>query len=62
MKNCLHSMDAANRVRMSLSNDLIERISQDSAFNMNKDELQNILNQGYIGKVLSRLKIFLKPS
>jgi len=58
----LHSMDAANRVKNEgLSNDLIERISQDSAFNMNKDELQNILNpKDYIGRSAQQVEDFLK--
>ena len=55
-------MDAANRVKNEgLSNDLIERISQDSAFNMNKDELQNILNpKDYIGRSAQQVEDFLK--
>lgn len=57
----LHSMAAANRVKNEgLDNDLIERISYDSAFNMNKNELKNVLDPKlYIGRSVEQVEEFL---
>ena len=58
----LHSMAAADRVKnKGLSNDLIERISLDSAFGMDKGELNEILNPGlYTGRSAEQVEEFLR--
>jgi len=58
----IHSMAAAERVKNEgLNNDLIERISQDSAFGMDINELKEVLNPKlYIGRSAEQVEEFLR--
>lgn len=58
----VHSMEAGKRVKVDgLENDLMERIINDSAFNINKDELENMLTPGnYIGRSPEQVDEFVK--
>lgn len=58
----VHSMAAAQRVKSEgLNNDLIERIAQDSAFGMNMDELNEVLNpKNYIGRSAEQVEEFIR--
>lgn len=58
----VHSMAAADRVKNEgLNNDLIERISKDSAFGMGIDELKEVMNpKHYIGRSAEQVEEFLR--
>lgn len=56
-----HSMAAAKQVKtLGLPNDLIERIINDNSFNMNKDEIESILNpNNFIGRAPNQVLDFI---
>lgn len=58
----LHSMDAGRTVKEEgRENDLIERIIADSAFNLTKDDIQNILKpEKYIGRANYQVSEFIE--
>lgn len=57
-----HSMAAAKQVKtLGLPNDLIERIIKDNSFNMNKDEIESILNpNNFIGRAPNQVLDFIE--
>ncbi|SHI71183.1 adenylosuccinate lyase [Clostridium amylolyticum] len=57
-----HSMAAAKQVKtLGLPNDLIERIIKDNSFNMNKDEIESILNpNNFIGRAPNQVIDFIE--
>jgi len=57
-----HSMDAAKQVKtLGLPNDLIERIIKDNSFNMNKNEIESILNpNNFIGRAPNQVIDFIE--
>lgn len=57
-----HSMSAAKQVKtLGLPNDLIERIIKDNSFNMNKDEIESILNpNNFIGRAPNQVIDFIE--
>lgn len=58
----IHSMAAAKVVKEEgKANDLLERIAEDDLFNLNKDELVNLLNpKDYIGMAPQQTEAFLE--
>jgi len=57
----VHSMEAAKKVKAEgQRNDLIERIAQDPAFNLNIDEIRSVLEpKNYIGRAPSQVVEFI---
>lgn len=57
-----HSMEAARTVKeKGLPNDLVDRITQDSYFDVTKEELQEVLKpENYIGRAPSQVTEFLE--
>lgn len=57
-----HSMSAAKQVKtLGLPNDLIERIIKDNSFNMNKNEIESILNpNNFIGRAPNQVIDFIE--
>lgn len=57
----VHSMEAAKKVKVEGGkNDLIERIAQDSAFNLNLEELKSVLEpKNYVGRSLQQVEEFV---
>lgn len=58
----LHSMEAARKVKeLGLENDLLNRIAEDSLFNMTKDEILSILNPyNFIGRSPGQVTDFIQ--
>ena len=58
----VHSMEAARVVKeQGLPNDLIERISSDPAFDVNREDLETLLKpENYIGRAPSQVEEFLE--
>jgi adenylosuccinate lyase len=63
----VHSMEAARKVKeQGLENDLLNRMAEDSAFNMSKDEILSILNpKNFIGRapgqVVDFIEVYIDP-
>jgi len=57
----VHSMEAAKKVKVEGGkNDLIERISEDCAFNLNLDELRSVLEpKNYVGRSPQQVEEFV---
>ncbi|AEV68412.1 adenylosuccinate lyase [Acetivibrio clariflavus] len=57
----VHSMNAAKKVKEEgQKNDLIERIAEDPAFNLNIDEIRSVLEpKNYIGRAPSQVEEFI---
>lgn len=57
----VHSMEAAKKVKVEGGkNDLIERIAQDSAFNLNLEELKSVLEpKNYVGRSPQQVEEFV---
>ena len=57
----IHSMAASQRVKgEGLNNDLIERIIEDDSFNLNKDEIMNIIDPiKFTGRASSQVVDFI---
>jgi adenylosuccinate lyase len=57
----IHSMAAANRVKQEgLNNDLIQRIKDDEAFDVVKDEIDSILDpKKFIGRAPGQVEVFI---
>lgn len=57
----VHSMEAAKKVKVEgQKNDLIERIAEDPAFNLNIDELRAVLEpKNYVGRAPSQVEEFI---
>ncbi len=58
----VHSMEAAKKVKIEGGkNDLIERIASDSAFNLNLEELNSVLEpKNYVGRSPQQVEEFVK--
>jgi len=58
----VHSMEAGRQVKeLGLENDLLERIVSDEAFNLNKEDINNLLiPKNYIGRSIEQVEEFIK--
>ena len=57
----VHSMEAAKQVKVEgKKNDLIERISADSSFGLDKEEIESVLDpKNYIGRAPGQVEEFI---
>ena len=60
----IHSIEAAKKVKIEgMENDLMERISNDTAFGMNKEELQSLIDaKKFIGCAPQQVEDFIKSN
>ncbi len=60
----IHSIEAAKKIKIEgMENDLMERISNDTAFGMNKEELQSLIDaKKFIGCAPQQVEDFIKSN